>query len=126
MKLREVIDMVDDVKPNAFETATKIAWLNRLEGTLASEVFLLAPAEVRQLQYTADDLDTELLVDPPYDDIYVLWLEAKIDEANGEYNKYQNTMQIYNARRADFVAWFCQTWDPAQGYLKEAAIYGTL
>ena len=126
MTIREVIAQVDDVKPNAFETATKISWLNKLEGTLASEVFLMAPAEVQQLQYTTSDMDAELLVGAPYDDIYGLWLEAQIDRTNGEYNKYQNTMQFYNARRADFVTWFCQTWDPAQGYPKEEAIYGTV
>lgn len=119
MTIREAIAMADDIKPNAFETATKLAWLNRLEGTLASEVFLLAPEEVRQLRYAPGELDAELLVDAPYDDLYVLWLEAQIDRANGEYNKYQNTMQSYNARRGEFVCWFCQTWDPAQGYMKE-------
>lgn len=126
MTIREVIAMADDVKPNSFETATKLAWLNKLEGTLAAEVFLMAPEEVAQLQYTTSDMDVELLVGAPYDDLYELWLEAQIDRANGEYNKYQNTMQSYNARRADFVTWFCQTWDPAQGYMKEEAIYETV
>ena len=126
MKVQEVIAMVDDVKPNAFDVATKVKWLDALEGTLASEVFLLAPAEVEQLRLSPSKLGVELLIGPPYDDIYELWLEAQIDKANGEYNKYQNTMQFYNSRRADFVTWFCQTWDPAQGYKKEEAIYGSV
>ncbi|MBD5169328.1 MAG: hypothetical protein HDT20_04295 [Oscillibacter sp.] len=116
MKIKEVIAWVDEIKPNAFSTETKIRWLSRLEGTLAADVFLMAPAEVEQLQYTAEDMETELLLEPPYDDIYELWLAAKIDEANGEYNKYQNTMQSYNARRGAFVCWFCGLFDPAQGY----------
>lgn len=119
MTVREVISMVDDVKPNAFDTATKVKWLDGLEGTLASEVFLMAPAEAIQLRLDEGGLDRELLISPPYDDIYELWLEAQIDRANGEYSKYQNTMQFYNARRGDFISWFCQTWDPAQGYMKE-------
>ena len=117
MTVREAIDWVDEVKPNSFPDAVKTGWLNRLEGQLAAEVFLMAPVEIEQLTLT--DAGYELLVNPPYDDIYTLWLEAKIDEANGEYNKYQNTMQIYNARLGDFVCWFAQTWDPAQGYRKE-------
>lgn len=125
MKVREVIEFVDEVKPNAFSPERKVKWLSVLEGTLAAEVFLMAPVEIRQLLPDMSDMETELLVDPPYDDIYVLWLEAKIDAANGEYNKYQSTMQMYNARRAEFVCWFCQTWDPAQGYLKEGR-HGTV
>lgn len=116
--------MVDDVKPNAFETATKVKWLDGLEGTLAAEVFLMAPVETAQLRLSADNLEQELLIGPPYDDIYELWLEAQIDRANGEYNKYQNTMQSYNARRAEFVCWFCQNWDPAQGYVSEDSVSG--
>lgn len=127
MTLRQVITMADDVKPNAFTTANKIEWLNKLEGTLAAEVFLMAPEEIAQLHYGPGDLDKTLLVDPPYDDIYELYLEAEIDRANGEYNKYQNTMQSFNARRGDFATWFCQIWDPAQGYRKERPRrYGTV
>ena len=88
---------------------------------------LPTPEEIAQLHYGPGDLDKELLVDPPYDDIYELYLEAEIDRANGEYNKYQNTMQSYNARRGDFVTWFCQIWDPAQGSRKERPRrYGTV
>lgn len=129
MKLREAIERVDDIKPNAFSSAVKTDWLNALEGRIAADVLLLAPAEIAQLRYTYPaDQNTELLVDPPHDDIYTLWLAAKIDEANGEYNKYQNTMQIYNEHFGDFVRWFASTWEPAQGYISEEAraSYGTL
>lgn len=119
MTIREAIAMADDIKPNAFKSATKLAWLNKLEGTFAAEVFLMAQEEIRQLQYHRGDMGAELLVNAPYDDLYVLWLEAQIDRANGEYNKYQNTMQSYNARYAEFFCWFSQIWDPAQGYAKE-------
>ena len=127
MTIRQVIEQVDGVKPNAFTAADKINWINNLEGSLAAEVFLMAPEEIAQLHYDASDMDTELLVSPPYDDIYELYLEAQIDRENGEYNKYQNTAQSYNARRGDFVTWFCQIWDPAQGYRKERPRhYGTV
>ncbi len=116
MKIKDVIAWVDEIKPNAFSSETKLRWLNQLEGTLAADVFLMAPTEARQMQYTPADMDAEMLVEPPYDDIYELWLAAKIDETNGEYNKYQNTMQSYNARRSAFVSWFCQLYDPVQGY----------
>ena len=68
-----------------------------------------------------EDLETELLVGPPHDDIYTLYLQAKIDEANGEYNKYSNTMQIYNEYYGTFLRWFCGLYDPVQGYLSEEA-----
>ena len=122
MKVGEVIERVDAVKPNAFDSLAKVEWLNTLEGRIAADVLLLAPAELGQLRYRwPEDRDTELLLAPPHDDIYGLWLQAKIDEANGEYNKYQNTMQIYNEHYGNFVRWFAGTWDPAQGYISEEA-----
>lgn len=39
----------------------------------------MAPAQIRELdlQYPAD-MDRELLVDPPYDDLYPLYLQARM------------------------------------------------
>lgn len=119
MKVKEVLAWVDEVKPNAFSDTVKVGWLSQLEGTLALKVFLMAPAEAVQLRYTEADREVELLVDEPYDDLYTLYLAAKIDEANGEYDKYQNSMQAYNARRGAFVCWFGGLYDPAQGYRDE-------
>jgi len=122
LTIGKVIERVDAVKPNAFDTETKLEWLNALEGRIAADVFLMAPVEIAQLRYTLPaDEHTELLVVSPHDDIYGLWLQAKIDEANGEYNKYQNTMQIYNEHFGNFLRWFAGTWDPAQGYISEEA-----
>ena len=83
----------------------------------------MAPAEVEQLHYTyPEDLETELLVAPPYDEVYTAYLKAKVDAANGEYNKYANSMAIYNAVYAAFVCWFCQLYDPVQGYISEEVL----
>ena len=122
MKVKDAIAVVDAVNPNAFSEETKFQWLRRLEGRLQAEVFLMAPAQIRELdlQYPAD-MDRELLVDPPYDDLYPLYLEARIDAENGEYNKYADSMTIYNSAYTAFVCWFCQLYDPAEGYFSEEA-----
>ena len=119
MTVREAIAAADAEKPNAFEEKTKFEWLRRLEGHLEAEVFLMSPAQIRELDLDYEtDLDRELLVDPPYEEIYPLYLKAKIDEGNGEYSKYADSSAIYNAARAAFVCWFCQLYDPAQGYMR--------
>lgn len=121
MTVEEAISWADQVKPNAFPRAVKAEWLWRLEGSLALEVFLMDKAELEELDRMRREAeDCELLVDPPYDDIYTLFLAAKIDEANGEYEKYANSSQFYNARRSAFTCWFCQTYDPAQGYRRRS------
>lgn len=37
---------------------------------------------------------------------------------NGEYNKYQNSMEQFNAHYGNFVRWFASTYEPAQGYVR--------
>lgn len=118
MTYQEVIERADREKPNAFTTQEKMAWVASLEGKLAANVFLMDIEEIRALQHRhPDDLEDELMVTWPHDDIYVFWLEAMIDRANGEDDKYANSMQLYNAAYSDFVAWFVRTYEPAQGYL---------
>ena len=117
---REAIAAADAEKPNAFDEKTKFEWLRRLEGHLMANVFLMAPAQIRELDMDYEtDMDRQLLVDPPHDDIYPLYLKAKIDEGNGEYNKYADSMAIYNSAYTEFVCWFCQLYDPAEGYMSE-------
>ena len=113
----EVITRVDENKPNAFTERQKVLWLAALDGRIAVDVFLMDITDAAQFRYThPESLSTELLVSFPHDDIYELWLEAKIDFANGEYDKYQNTMEFYNAAYNSFVRWFASVYEPAQGW----------
>lgn len=111
MTLREVIVLVDDQKPNAFSTLQKVKWLEQLDGHIAAEDLLMNPAELQGISYSEGELDTELLVKKPYDDIYPLWLAAQIDFANGEYEKYQNSMALYNAQYGQFAVWFADHFE---------------
>lgn len=116
----EIIDRVDACKPNAFPQRRKLAWLAELEGKLAAEIMLMSIPEIRRLEYRwPEDLTSEPLVTFPHEEIYDLWLEAKIDFENGEYSKYQNSMEMFNAHYGDFLRWFAGTYDPAQGYRLE-------
>lgn len=105
MTLRAVLDFVDKMKPgNPYDTATKIQWLNELEGDVQSRLLNTAPQEI--IQYTEDDLDAELLIPVPYDKVYWMWAAAMIDFANGEYDRYQNTLQLVNDAYDSYAKWF--------------------
>ncbi len=120
MKLREAIERADEVKPNAFTEKRKTEWLQELDGRIAADVFLLSKPELDQIRYSwPEDGDTELLVDPPHDAMYTVYLMAMIDFYNGEYQRYQNTSAMYSAMYSDFVTWFARTYDPAQGYRRK-------
>lgn len=112
MTLKEIIDRVDDIKPNAFDEATKTMWLNEVEGYVQTEILLLNVHDIIQYKWPEAE-NWELLVPPPHDKIYWTYLTAMIDFANGEYKKYQNTMQMYNEFIGEFTRWFARTYRPA-------------
>jgi hypothetical protein len=115
--IQEIIERVDERKPNAFSQKAKIAWIAELDGKIAADVMLMNINDVRQFNYAyPENLSSEPLIEFPHDSIYDLWLGAKIDFENGEYTKYQNSMEQYNAHYNNFVHWFASTYEPAQGY----------
>lgn len=110
--LKSVIEYVDEIKPNAFSNEAKTQWVNECEGLVQTEVLLLADTELISYSYNTDK-DKELLVKHPHVKIYWAYLTAMVDFANGEYNKYQNTMQMFNAFFGEYMRWFALWYHPA-------------
>lgn len=114
MKLSEAIKFVDDIKPNAFTDETKTCWINQCEGLVQTEVMLIATADIIQYTYE-ENANTVLLTAPPHDKIYLSYLMAMVDFANGEYNRYQNTMELFETQFKEYMRWFTQKYRPADG-----------
>ena len=118
MTVKEAIAFVDDIKPNAFTNLAKTRWLSEAEGMVQTEVLMIAPADIQTYTWTKDQ-DTELIVAPPHDKLYTSYLAAMIDYANGEYDRYQNAMQLFNAHFGEFMAWFADTYRPADDWRRQ-------
>lgn len=99
MTLIEAIGRINELKPNTYSHTDKVKWLSTLDGIIKTEIIDTheGAEEVTFTGYNEDsDLTTELLVPAPYDSIYLRWLDAQIDYANGEYDRYNNAVQAYN------------------------------
>lgn len=117
MTVEEVIRRADDIRPdNAFSEEQKLNWVAELEGRLLTEVLLLEPEEVEseKIDYSEGGMDRELSAPWPHDTLYILWLMARMDEANGEYDRYQNAMQVFNAAWDGFLRWYMVKKDRAE------------
>lgn len=107
MKIREAIERVDALKYNPYTQAEKIAWLDRLDRSIKQTVIDTHEGgeSVAFEGYTAlTDQETELLVPAPYDEMYLRWLEAQIDYHNGEVDKYNASITLYNTVFEAFTA----------------------
>lgn len=120
----KIVELADQLRENAFPLALKVAWIAELDALIALEVMKLDVLELEQFQYDPEqNLDTVPLVKFPHDNIYHYWLCAKIDAENGEYNRYQNSMELYNGAYLAFRTWYSQTYDVYSGDPREHGWY---
>ena len=112
MTLQDCIDRVDKVKINAYDEETKTEWINTLEGQIQREVLQIPPEE-EIVQYTYDtNKNTELLVKEPYCVIYEDYIKAMIDYHNLEFDKYNNSIIMFNSHYEDFAKWYIRNYTP--------------
>lgn len=109
MTIIEAINKVDALKPNSYTLLDKVAWLSKLDGAIKTEIIDTHEGS-EFVEFDGYDADTptytELLVKAPYDDIYLYWLESRIDYYNGEYGRYNNTVTAYNDAYAAYERFY--------------------
>ena len=108
MTIEKAIFQVDELKPNQVAKAQKLEWLSQLDRRVFKEIFSTHEPDADTPQafsgYTQDTPpDTELLVKPPYDDVYVYFLQMHIDLVNLEYDKYNNSLLLFNNAWGQFA-----------------------
>lgn len=114
MKLMEAISAVDALKPNTYSQEDKIGWLSQVDETVQREILDSHQGGGAVFGgYTADTPpDTVLLVPPPYDQLYLRYLEAQIDYHNAEYDRFDNAIAMYEAAFDNFAKYYTRTHMP--------------
>lgn len=104
MTLYELLRYIDGIKPNSFSDDDKTEWLNEIETRIQKDLLGLSPDDLVVYRYP-EDRSTKLLLDTAHIAVYRHYLAAMIDFANGEYDKYANTMAMFNAAFENFAKW---------------------
>ena len=117
MRIDKLLKIVRTLKPTPFENDILLMWVNEVEGMVQTEVLLRSTADLTpyELDVQGEPTAAELVVPYPFDRLYLQYLLAQIDYANGEYAKYQNSMQMFNACYTDYVHHVAETIAPADG-----------
>lgn len=106
MTIIEAINRADSLKPNGYTQDDKVYWLSTLDGMVMTQVldkYLTEEEKVKFKGYTPEtELTTSLLVNEPYSDMYLLWLQSKAEFYDGETDRYNNTMQTFSGVWSDF------------------------
>lgn len=100
MKIIEAINRIDALKHNTYSNSEKVAWLSSLD-SMVKRLIIDTHEGGESVTFAgyddSRDMDREMLVPAPFDEMYLQWLEARIDYANGEYDKYNNSILMYQA-----------------------------
>lgn len=115
MTIIEAINRIDTIKPNSYTQAEKVRWLSNLDGIIKRKIIDThegGEAIVFEGYTESTPLTTELLVPFPYDDIYLKWLETWINYYNGEYARYNNSVEMYNTAYNEFARYYNRTHMP--------------
>ena len=114
MKIIEAIKEIDSLKHNTYPQPIKLRWLSRLDYMVKKHI--IDTHEGDEVTFTgyddSTDLQTELLVPAPYDEVYLRWMEAQIDYHNGEYDRYNNAMDMFHTAYEGYQNYYNRTHMP--------------
>lgn len=101
MTTNQAINRADGLRPNAIDKQTKLEWLMEIEGQL--RCFM----ELDPLDGHLSE-DVVLCVSPPFDNIYYLYLCARIDHAQQDSDLYFNDSVMFNGALERAKQWHRQ------------------
>ena len=113
MKAMEVIERVDLLEPNDYSPEQKLHWLSTLDGKAFRElVETHEGAEITELPVYVNGGE-ELLIGAPYgEDVYYYYLQAMIAAENGETQRYNKRMTMFNAAYQEWTDFYNRTHKP--------------
>ena len=116
MRIIEAINRIDSLIHNTYDQADKVEWLSNLDHDVKQHIDKHEGGEdVSFHGYDSETpMDTVLLVPAPHDIVYLHWLEAQIHYHNGEYDKYNNAIILYNTDLDAFQKHYTRTHKPLQ------------
>ena len=115
MKIIEAISRLDDLFSNTYSVSHKVEWLSRLDTMVKKQIIDThegSKAVVFSGYDDSTDEQTQLLVPAPYDEMYLRWLEAQIHYHNGEYDKYNNAIIMFNTAYEAYQAYYTRSHLP--------------
>ena len=107
MTINDVLAEIDEVKPSQYDASLLIKWISKIEGQIVNEIINTHEGGMMEFNgYTENDSAETLIVPDAYADLYKYYLYAMIDYANGETDRYANSMIMFNSAYQDFAAYY--------------------
>ena len=102
MTVAGMIDQYNLERPNSVEDSVKMEFLRKCEANIIDTILLYEPLigerteEEWQEHLSTFDLDTILICDEPYDDIYISYLDQRIAMNNNDKARYNASVRLFD------------------------------
>ena len=135
-----IIQKYNIMNPNQVDDVIKLSWLNDIEHQIWIEVlathdgsqdlaYTLAGEYALGDEYVVGDtlysdgveegsapeeiqMDTEMILKPPYEDIYVYYIDTKIAYMNGDNRRYNMASELFNNAYISYQQYYNRTHKP--------------
>lgn len=95
MTIQQTLERLDSLQHNTYTDGDKLLWLSQLEGRVKQQ---LLGEEAPFPGFDADtDRGTVLAVGAPYEQLYLLYLQAQIHYHDEEFERYNNTAALFHS-----------------------------
>jgi len=93
MKVREVIENLDNLKGNSVDDGLKYRWIGEVEGRVICEIH---GEDAEKITVSVSE-ESELSVPDAYAGVYTFYLLAMLEYAEGNYSGYDTMKKEYEA-----------------------------
>ena len=118
MTLQEVLDIVDEMKPNMMRRNLKMKYITEIEQLIHDEIVMkhahTEEQEAKPVYTESSDPGTVLIVPDPYSMVYVYWLMSKIDMQNQEDGRYNIDRAHFENAYNTMSDWWTREHMPVQ------------
>ena len=109
----DIIERLDLLEPNDYSAEQKLHWRCSLDGRIYREVIQTHEDIWSPFPDCYESGDEELLVSEPYgEDLYYYYLQAMVAAENGETQRYNKRMTLFNSAYQGWANWYNRTHQP--------------
>lgn len=115
MTIREVLTKISGLSKHQFSDETLTDWLSTLDGNIKTEILNLyddTENEEFKPYDLSSDIDKELLVAFPYDEMYIYYLLRQINTFSDELTRANNQNELFKKALQNFKTQYIKEHKP--------------
>lgn len=111
MTVEKIMDSIKELKPSSFGAEFIMKTIEELDRKIFEEFLKerIENPENYDNRYPFENEKEELLLPEIYANVYISYVMAQMDFFQGDYDRYNNEMLMYNTKLIEYYNWYTRT-----------------